>query len=101
MPQMPKCLKHGSATCIFIQEMIEIRKDYKIRGEQKKYDWIMFLYVDVYILCLTTTRLRVHKKKDPCWEPVPIHHLSAWEVGLQVQIYPFLVIIPLQFQSMI
>lgn len=90
----------GQLHAYSFQKWLKLERDYKIGREQKKYDWIMFLYVDVYILCLTTTRLRVNKK-NPCWEPVPIHHLSAWEVGLQVEFHPIWVITQTLFQSVI
>lgn len=38
---MPKCLKHESATCIFITKLIEIKLLQKQKGEKKK-DFIKF-----------------------------------------------------------
>lgn len=47
---MPKCLKHESATCIFITKMIEIKLDYKNQRRGKKCHQVP-LYVDFYVMC--------------------------------------------------
>lgn len=39
---MPKCLKHESATCIFITKLIEIKLLQKQKGGEKKKDFINF-----------------------------------------------------------
>lgn len=43
---MPKCLKHESATCIFITKLIEIKLLQKQKGEKKKRFHQVPLYVD-------------------------------------------------------
>lgn len=80
LSQMPKCLKHELATCISIKKWLKLKQTIKTEGNKKKiFHCVPLCWFLHHVSYINTAQSTL--KRYPCWEPVPIHYLSAWELG--------------------